>query len=78
MHDYNNDSVLDGLELYKAYNELMPTYRFIERKIDAERKVRRAGKTGEQIEREQQAATVAFWIGTDHVVRGDHSLKPAQ
>ena len=69
VHDYNNDSMLDGLELYTAYNELMPTYQVIEDMLEDGSKVRRAGKTAAQIEVEEQAATVAYWIGMNHVIR---------
>ena len=58
LHDFDNNTKLDGLEIYKALTHLLP----YEEQDDTE-KVDPRGKTAEQVHMEKKKAELNYYTG---------------
>ena len=62
LHDFDNNTLLDGLEMYKALTHMLP-YEDIQDHLDEDRKPDKSGKTAQQIEQDTKAAQTSYYMG---------------
>ena len=61
LHEFDNDTMLDGLELFKALTHLLP---YEELEGDLKKKIDTNGKTPEQIREEEKMIRTKYYAGT--------------
>jgi multiple coagulation factor deficiency protein 2 len=59
MHDFDNNTKLDGLEILKALTHLLP----YENVDNAETKIDTRGKTADEIRKEKRDRELAYYTG---------------
>jgi len=57
MHDFDNNSMLDGLEIFKALTHLLPYEDDDDKKVDVR------GKSADDIAREKRQKELLFYSG---------------
>ena len=69
LHDFDNNTMLDGLEIFKALTHLMP-YDELDLGKDEVDSLDTSAKSAEQIKAEKKALKIKYYTGMTYYVRG--------